>query len=403
MNEKQSFKPRRLGIMGGGQLGMFLCQEASKLGFHSTILEANPAGSAVPYADQVITAGLGDLEAVQQLIDASDVITFELEAIPDESLALLDQAVAAGKLRVYPDTRTLSRFKDKGIQKAWLEETGLPTLPYLTVTQGQVPDALGQDPWTLPVVQKAHRGGYDGKGVQLLRTEADLAGLWAVPSYLEPALDPCLEIGVVVARGRDGELQCYPPVSMDFDARYNAVHAVSSPAEVAPELVARCEQIARQAIASLDTPGVFAVELFVDPAGEVTINEISPRVHNSGHLGLEGFEHSQFEQHVRAVMGLPLAPITAAADAAVMVNILYDEGLKAACAPTPGVEHRLGDCPVAIHWYGKSTGQAGRKMGHLTALAADTSRARAAAEQTLQSLFNSNKAPAEPGKETQTS
>lgn len=372
--------------MGGGQLGMFLCQEARALGVRSAVLEANPAGSALPYADEAIVAGLDDLAAVARLIDASDVVTFELEAIPDESLDRLRAAEREGRIRIHPSADTLALFKDKGVQKRWLSDQGLPTLPFLDVVDGTVPAALQSGEWSLPVVQKAHRGGYDGRGVQLLRTREDLDRLWNVPSYLEPALDPCLELSVVVVRGQDGTLRAYPPVSMTFDARYNAVHSVTSPADVDPDLAARGAAIARDAIDRLDTPGVFAVELFVDPEGHVTINEISPRVHNSGHLGLEGFEHSQFEQHVRAVMGLPLAGITPTAPVSIMLNILYDDALEAACPPRPGVDDVPGDVPVRVHWYGKSTGQAGRKMGHLTATGADPASVRAAAEAALDAL-----------------
>lgn len=376
----------RLGIMGGGQLGMLLCQAARPIGITTAVLEPNPAGSALGFADTPIVASLGDADAVRELIAASDVITFELEAIPDESLALLREAEAAGRLAVRPSIDTLMRFKDKGVQKAWLEAEGLPTLPFLPVDNGTVPDALRDGRWSLPVVQKAHRGGYDGKGVQLLRTEADLERLWDVPSYLEPALDPVRELSVVVCRAMDGALSAYPPVSMTFDNRYNAVHSVSSPAEASATLTAEAERIALDAIGRLDTPGVFAVELFVDPDDHVTINEISPRVHNSGHLTLEAFDHSQFEQHVRAVMGLPLGALQATEPAAEMLNILYDDRFEAACPPTPRVDDVGVNELCRIYWYGKSTGQAGRKMGHITAAGATASGVRRAAESTLEGL-----------------
>jgi 5-(carboxyamino)imidazole ribonucleotide synthase len=391
MNATSGETKRRLGIMGGGQLGMFLCQAARELGVETTVLEPNPAGSALPFADRPIVASLGDLTAVAALIDHSDTITFELEAIPDESLDLLRKAEQEGRITVHPSIETLSRFKDKGDQKAWLVREGLPTLPFLSVSGGRLPATFHDEGWTLPVVQKAHRGGYDGRGVQLLREDADLDRLWDVPSYLEPALIPCLELSVVVCRGEDGTLLAYPPVSMTFDDRYNAVHSVASPAQVEPALVEEAERIALEAIGRLDTPGVFAVELFVDPARKVTINEISPRVHNSGHLGLEGFRHSQFEQHVRAVMALPLAPIESTGAAAEMVNILYDERLEAACPPKPRVTELPADEPVRtlrVHWYGKSTGQPGRKMGHITAVGDSAALVHAAAEGALDALLH---------------
>ena len=382
---------RRLGIMGGGQLGMFLCQSARELGVESVVHEANPAGSALPYADETIVADLGDLAAVQRLIEASDVITFELEAIPDESLELLRAAESRGEIQVHPSIDTLARFKDKGIQKAWLQAEGLPTLPALNLVQGTVPEELLDGRWSLPVVQKAHRGGYDGKGVQLLRTRDDLDRLWDIPSYLEPALDPCRELSVVVARDFQGELAAFPPVSMTFDPRYNAVFSVSSPARAPDALVQEADRIAREAISRLDTPGVFAVELFVDPEDHVTINEISPRVHNSGHLTIEGFEASQFDQHVRAIMGMPLAPVVPRAPASEMFNLLYDEGFRSACPPAPG---RVENGDAVVHWYGKSTGQAGRKMGHITATGNLSDDVLAAAERAYLDLFEPGRQPA---------
>lgn len=388
---KHSKEARRLGIMGGGQLGMFLCQSARQLDVESIVHEANPAGSALPYADETIVADLGDPDAVRRLIAASDVITFELEAIPDDSLELLRAAELRGDIQVRPSIDTLARFKDKGIQKAWLQSEGLPTLPSLNVDNGEIPEPLRDGRWTWPVVQKAHRGGYDGRGVQLLRSEADLDRLWDVPSYLEPALSPCRELSVVVARDIHGELASFPPVSMTFDPRYNAVFSVSSPARTVEALVREADRIAREAIGRLETPGVFAVELFVDPQDRVTINEISPRVHNSGHLTIEGFEASQFDQHVRAVMGLPLAPIVARAPAAEMFNLLYDEGFRSACPSSPGCVD-TGD--AVVHWYGKSTGQAGRKMGHITATGNQGDEVLAAAERAYLDLFDPGLQPA---------
>lgn len=389
--DKHSTEPRRLGIMGGGQLGMFLCQSARELGVETIVHEANPGGSALPYADRSIVADLGDPAAVRRLIEASDVITFELEAIPDESLELLRAAESRGEVRVHPSIDTLARFKDKGVQKAWLQAEGLPTLPALTVHAGAIPEPLRDGRWALPVVQKAHRGGYDGKGVQLLRSEADLDRLWDIPSYLEPALAPCRELSVVVARDVHGELAAFPPVSMTFDPRYNAVFSVSSPARAAKPLVRAADRIAREAVGRLSTPGVFAVELFVDPDDHVTINEISPRVHNSGHLTIEAFEASQFDQHVRAVMGMPLAPIVPRAPASEMFNLLYDEGFRAACPPEPGL---VNTGEAVIHWYGKSVGQAGRKMGHITATGNQGDEVLAAAERAYLDLFAPGRKPA---------
>lgn len=400
---ENTHRAQRLGIMGGGQLGMLLCEAARSLGITTAVLEPNPAGSALGFADQPIVAALDDLKAVRSLIEASDVITFELEAIPDASLDLLREAEDAGRIAVRPSIETLERFKDKGVQKTWLADEALPTLPSLAVKGGRCPPELEDGRWSLPVVQKAHRGGYDGKGVQLLRTAEDLARLWDVPSYLEPALDPVRELSVVVCRDINGALGHYPPVSMTFDDRYNAVHSVTSPAEADPALVAEAQRVALDAVARLDTPGVFAVELFVDANDAVTINEISPRVHNSGHLTLEAFDRSQFTLHVAAVMGFPVEAPRPERPFAEMLNILYEDGIEAACPPAPRIDavywetnhaaNRRGeDTLCRVYWYGKSTGQAGRKMGHITAAGSSAAAVRVAAQTALAQLA----APADP-------
>lgn len=391
-----------LGILGGGQLGLYLCQAARKLGIRTLVLEPNPEGSAMRAADTAIVADLDRLDAVQKLIDCSDVITFELEAIPDQSLELLHSAEQRGEVHVRPSVETLSLFKDKGVQKDWLSREGLPTLPSLPVINGALPRELITGEWSLPVVQKAHRGGYDGKGVQLLRTSGDLENLWNIPSYLEPALEPCREIGVVVARDLQGKLLAYPSVSMAFDNRYNAVHSVTSPGEFDSELAAKATDLALDTVSRLGAPGVYAVELFVVGDTSVTINEISPRVHNSGHLTMEGFGHSQFEQHVRAVMGLPLADITATRPVAVMLNLLFEDGLEPVCPTQPTDLMLDGETPVSIHWYGKSTGQPGRKMGHLTAIGTDYEKVTAAAENTLTMLQRGQQTGLKPAHEEKT-
>jgi 5-(carboxyamino)imidazole ribonucleotide synthase len=241
-------------------------------------------------------------------------------------------------------------------------------------------------PLSLPVVQKACLGGYDGKGVQMLRTEQELENAWPVASVLEPLLENHLEVAVIVARGNDGSLVSYPPVSMDFDERFNAVFSVRSPASVPAQVQHECEKIARRAVNALDGVGVFAVEFFIGDDNQVYINEISPRVHNSGHLTIEAFSASQFEQHVRAVMGLPLAPVVKQRECAVMLNILYDDSWIDACPPEPCCYPVKLSLLSHAHWYGKSAGTIGRKMGHITTLGNSAAYTEAEALKALASL-----------------
>jgi 5-(carboxyamino)imidazole ribonucleotide synthase len=357
-----------LGIVGGGQLGMLLCRAARKIGVQTAVLSPDAAAPAVHEADHLVTADYDDPAAIDELISLSDTITFEFEAVPDSALARLQEAVERREVRVHPEPATLGRLKDKGLQKQWLQRSGLPTLPFeLTDSETSV-EAILAGSIQLPLVQKARQGGYDGKGVQILRSLEELAGLWPVPGLVEPALDDCTEVAVVVvSNGRD-KLLAYPPVSMTFDPELNAVSTVTSPAGVSRPVQADCEAVARDAVSLLGSAGVFAVELFVTPAGEVYINEVSPRVHNSGHLTLDAFKHCQFEQHVRAVTGLPLAPIVPRSPAAAMLNLLYDDSMAPALSPRP-YDVTLDDKGYTrMHWYGKQTPRPGRKMGHITAL-----------------------------------
>ena len=358
----------RVGIIGGGQLGMLLCQAARRLDIHTTVLTDDPTGPAVHTADELLVAGLDDQQAVAELISKSDVITFELEAIPDVTLESLQQAVQRGQVTVNPSVATLARLKDKGLQKTWLSESGLPTLPFLLVDDTVTPGELESGDISPPLVQKARQGGYDGKGVQILREKAQLSQLWPVPSVIEPALHNAIEVAVVVARDSTGNISAYPPVTMIFDPGLNAVSTVTSPGELDPGVQERCHRIARDAVTALGAVGVFAVELFLSEQGELYINEISPRVHNSGHLTIDAFKHDQFEQHIRAITGRPLAPMSSHAPAAVMLNLLYDDSQAAAHTGAPYAVALDKQEHTTLHWYGKPDARPGRKMGHITAL-----------------------------------
>ena len=374
---------KRLGIIGGGQLGMLLCQAARKLDLHTVVLTPDATAPAVHEADTALVAAYDDPRTLAEFIDQCDVITFEFEAVPDATLEQLAAAVEGRDVEVHPEIDTLRLLKDKGTQKCWLEEKGLPTLPFKLLDPDTTADSLLSGELQLPLVQKTRSGGYDGKGVQLLPTRESLESLWPVASLVEPLLKDCIEVGVVIASNGSGTLRAYPPVSMEFDPEFNAVLTVTSPAQVDADVQARCADIANDAVAALGSAGVFAVELFVTTDEEIFINEISPRVHNSGHLTIEGFKHDQFEQHARAVTGMPLAPIIPRAPAAVMLNLLYRDSMAPAMAPKPYSAELDDRARTCLHWYGKREAVRGRKMGHITALGIS---AAVAAERTAAGL-----------------
>ena len=387
----------RIGILGGGQLGMMLCEAARRLGVTVTVVTDDPMSSAVYVADQSIVAPLDDLSAVARLIEASDVVTFELEAIPDETLDFLEQAQAKGGIEVHPGVSTLRLIKDKGLQKTWLQDQGLPTLPFMLADEDLDEDTVLQSGFRSPLVQKTRRGGYDGKGVQMLLEPEALSDLWPVASVIEPALEGCLEVAVVVTRAGSGEVSVYPPVTMMFDAKLNSVSTVISPGDLNETQRTECIEVATRAIQALDAAGVFAVELFISASGEIFINEISPRVHNSGHLTMEGFRCDQFEQHLRAISGRPIAPTEARAPVSVMLNLLYEDRLSRAHAGAPYTVRLQEEGQVTMHWYGKKEARLGRKMGHVNALGNTREEALAHAHSGLERLQSDTFQPPESG------
>ncbi|MDP5053725.1 MAG: ATP-grasp domain-containing protein, partial [Congregibacter sp.] len=304
------------------------------------------------------------------------VITYEREDIPSSTIAQLSAAQAAGLVFCYPPLSTIEVLQDKALQKLWLAENDLATLPFAVCesTEGdisqlqQAGEKLGY-----PLVQKALRGGFDGRGVQVLREPGDLAKAWPGKTMLEQFAGEFREIAVLVVRGRDGQTAHFGPVDMGFEVDYSVLDTVSAPANISAATQTVAVELAHRAVAALEGVGVFGVEMFLLANGEVLINEIAPRVHNSGHYTIEACASSQFEQHLRAVAGLPLADC-ALRQAAAMRNILCTPALKQEnMQRAAGTEHGVGD--AVIYWYGKSPARLMRKLGHITALAPSTTEA----------------------------
>ncbi len=320
----------RLGIVGGGQLGLYLCKAAQGLGVTVTVIAESADDAALRYADRAVVGSLDSASDIEQFLGSCDVITFDKEAIPDETLGWLIDAQAQERIAIHPGADTLLMLKDKALQKTWLQQQNLPTLPFhiLAGRKASLPSLTGK--LGAAVVQKARCGGYDGRGVQILRALESEDQLWDVPSIVEPFLPDCSEIAVISVRDQAGNIQTYPPVSMEFDSQLNSVKAVAMPAAVSPRVSAEAIALAQRVVTELDGVGAFAVEMFVTADEELLINEISPRVHNSGHVTLDACNVSQFEQHVRAVMGLPLLAVEYKSPA-VMLNILYTEAIRKRC------------------------------------------------------------------------
>ena len=367
MQTKSSAENGCVGIVGAGQLAYLLCLAGRQLGLKTAVAAVHPDDPAGAAADETFCPAFDDPDVLEAFIVAVDVVTFDMEAVPPAVLAQLEAAEADQRICIRPGTSILRLLQDKGSQKSWLQAMGLPTLPYLSVT-GDEPDLAARvRRFGLPCVQKARRGGYDGKGVQRLSRAADLDKLWPVPSVLEPCLTQMTEIAVVIARGTAGETQAYAPVSMSFSPELNVLECVISPAEVDSRIAREAEAIAVRAVEALDGVGIFAIEMFLTPEGKLLINEISPRVHNAGHHTLEAAITSQFTQHLLAITAQPLGQ-PGPARPAVMQNLLYTAELAALKGRGPGpLPQHTAD--VQTWWYGKREARQWRKMGHITALA----------------------------------
>ena len=307
----------RVGIIGAGQLGAYLCRAARQLGMHTTVLAASPDDIAVPFADAVVLGE--DRAAAACLPEQVDVVTYEKEDIPG---ALLDTLDARGNLVVAPDTGVLRLLQNKARQKHWLARHGFPTSEFRVLDGHWRADALAGelgDPWVL----KTQTGGYDGLGVKVVRAPEDTEAFAGVACIAERFVAHDRELAVVVARGRDGQLASFPVCQLNFDAHGNVLRSVVAPAPVPAATAREATDLATAVVAALKGVGVFAVELFQATDGTLLVNEISPRVHNSGHLTLEACSVTQFELHLRAISGMSL-PVIEQRRPAAMVNVLCE-------------------------------------------------------------------------------
>jgi 5-(carboxyamino)imidazole ribonucleotide synthase len=377
----------RLGIVGGGQLALYLCEAAHALGVEVAIITEPGDAPALQLADTPIQAELTDIGAIETFLAACDVVTFDKEAIPELTLECFVAAEKRGRIFVRPGVNTLRLLKDKALQKAWMVRHELPTLPYciLPGNTSSLEDLTQK--FGASIVQKARSGGYDGRGVQILAPLRSADQLWDVPSIVEPYLADCQEIAVITVRSTSGQRETYHPVGMAFDGGLNSVETVTMPASISSSLAEEAMALAGRAIDALDGVGVFAVEMFVNKENELLINEISPRVHNSGHITLDACNVSQFEQHVRAVLELPLEPILTLAPAA-MLNIFDSEETRP-FSPLKPVTTRLPELGSTVYWYGKVPGRTGRKMGHINAVGSGVEEALQLAQEASTQLHAS--------------
>ena len=360
MNKTFNYSTMKVGIIGGGQLGKIMAQKAKKMGFHVTILDPTPNCPAAQVSDKQIIGGFHDPEKLAQLVNENDVTTFELEHV---DTSILKKMFDEGK-NIYPSPYLIELIQDKYKQKELLDKKGIPVPAYKKVDTKVCLESFG-----FPVIQKARKGGYDGKGVILLKTKDDLSKAIEAESFIEELVDIQKEIAVMVARNIEGEISCYPVVEMLFDERVNICDIVIAPARIEESLRKEIEDISIKCIEALDGVGIFGVELFLTKDNKILVNEIAPRPHNSGHYTIESCLTSQFEQLIRAVTNLPLGSTKLISPSA-MVNLLGEEGYKGEPV-IEGIHEALEIPGLSFHFYGKKETSAFRKMGHITVLDED--------------------------------
>ena len=347
----------KLGVVGGGQLGRMLIQETINYNVHVYTLDPDANAPCKSISHGFTVGSLTDFETVYNFGQQLDVITVEIENVSIEALEKLEKE---GK-KVFPQPAVLKIIQDKGLQKQFYQQYGIPTLPfYLVNNRSEISKFQAE----FPFMQKMRKGGYDGKGVTALRTAKDIETAFDAPSVLEKFVDFQKELAVIVARNEKGETAVYPTVECEFNEEANLVEFLFAPADIAPNVEAKAKELAIQIIEQLEMVGILAVEFFLSKQGELYVNEIAPRPHNSGHHTIECNRTSQFEQHLRSVLNLPLGT-TDLIQPGVMINLLGEKGFVGQ-AIYQGLEDAMQTAGVHTHIYGKETTKPFRKMGHVT-------------------------------------
>ncbi|HEY0669545.1 MAG TPA: 5-(carboxyamino)imidazole ribonucleotide synthase [Sphingobacteriaceae bacterium] len=349
----------KLGILGGGQLGRMLIQEAINLNVTTHVLDPDPEAPCKHLCDKFFHGSLTDYETVYNFGKKADLITIEIEKVNVDALQKLeDEGVV-----VYPQSRVIRLIQDKGLQKEFFKHNDIPSAPFQLIN---ALEGLKKSSIPFPYIQKLRKDGYDGRGVCKIASAEDFSKAFSEPSIIEQWIDFEMELAVIVARNEDGEIKAFPCVEMEFNPEVNLVEYLISPSTLDFEILQRAEALAIKVAENLKIIGVLAVEMFLTKTGELLVNEVAPRPHNSGHHTIEGNYTSQFEQHLRAIFNLPLGD-TRSISNAVMINLLGEPGFEGP-AEYEGLSSILKLHGVYVHLYGKKFTKPYRKMGHVTIL-----------------------------------
>ena len=369
---------KKVGILGGGQLGRMLLQASINYPVETFLMEKDAGAPAAHLSHHFTIGDITNFDDVYNFGKMLNAITIEIENVNIEALEQLESE----GVEIFPKPSALKIIKNKITQKQFYEEHGIPTSPF--VITNSINELKNQFSF-FPAVHKLANGGYDGRGVQIIRTNEDATKGFDAPAVLEKMVQIKQEIAIIIAVNSKGQTAIYPPVDMVFDQDLNLLSHQICPAEIPQSVFWKVEAIAINAIKKLNSPGVFAVELFTDKEGNVLVNEIAPRVHNSGHHTIEANFSSQFDMLWRIILGYPLgntSPILSSA----LVNLLGEEGSEGE-ANYEGLENVLAMDNVFVHIYGKQQSKPGRKMGHVTILSNEKQELLHKANQIKHMLF----------------
>lgn len=349
----------KIGILGGGQLGYMFLQNAMNYPVEVHVLDPSPNASCAKHAHTFVLGDFADYQTVIDFGQDVDALSIEIEHVNVEALRDLK---AMGK-KIFPDPEVLAIIQDKSLQKAFYVENKIPTAPYFELDDWKELICVVTE---FPLFQKAKRGGYDGKGVQFLESRNETSKILRVPSIYETPADIEKEIAVVVVADRDGKLSNYPVVELIFNQEYNLLDYLKMPSSLDKSKADEAEQIARKVVTALKSPGVYAVEMFLNKNGSIWVNETACRVHNSGHSTIEAAKSSQFDQMLRVMLDLPLGSTELISNSA-MVNLIGAQN-ESGIAQVVNLDEILEISGVYLHWYAKEETHPGRKMGHITLL-----------------------------------
>ncbi|WP_036379917.1 5-(carboxyamino)imidazole ribonucleotide synthase [Muricauda sp. MAR_2010_75] len=371
----------KLGILGGGQLGKMMLYETRKWDIYTKVMDASPEAPCKIACNEFVEGSLMDFDAVYNFGKDVDVLTIEIENVNVDALEKLEHE----GITVYPPTKTLRTIQNKATQKLFYTDHGIPTSPFTRFAYtSEIEDSISNGGLQLPFVWKSAQFGYDGQGVKVVRKMDDLRGLPNVECIAEKLVDFKNELAVIVARSSKGEIKTYPVVEMEFHPEANQVEYVICPARIDDAVAQKAKAIALKVSEQMKHVGLLAVELFQTQNDEILVNEVAPRPHNSGHYSIEASYTNQFEQHIRAILDLPLGK-TDSKVAGIMVNLVGAEG-HTGDVVYQNIESILEMDGVTPHIYGKKQTRPFRKMGHVTIVDENMARAREVAQKVKETI-----------------